>query len=207
MTMSTGHPPIPHFTNFEAVRQVDVTQSFLLTWDPFTGAGANDMQALQIMDASGDTVFMAPDLCVPRELPVGATSIEVPADTLADNQTYTVYLAFLQRFYTSTETVTDMNGVGMVSFTTEMTLSTGSGGETEAGEFIGYRLLPNGNPELTLAGTPGGTYTIQRAGSLEGDSTTWSDVEMLTVDGSGTAVFEDTEPGKSMPLFYRAVAY
>lgn len=206
MTMPAGHPPVPHFTNYEQARQIDVSQPFVLTWDPYSGAGPNDVQVLIISDSSGETVFMAPDFCVPRPLPVSDTSVVIPADTLQDNRTYTASLGFLQRFYVSTETVANMNGIGMVSRSTEMTLRTGSGGEAEPAEFTGYRLLPNGNPELTLAGTPDASYAIQRTSSLEVEATDWSEVGTATMSGDGTAVFEDTTPGKVLPLFYRAVA-
>ena len=206
MNMPAGPPPVPHFANYEQARQIDVAQPFTLRWDAFTGAGANDVQVLIVTDGSGETVFMAPDLCVPRELPLSATSIVIPAGTLQDNQTYTAGLAFLQRFYFSSDVGTKMAGNGMVSRNTEMTLRTGTGGTADPAEFTGFQMLPNGDPELMLAGTPGAVYAIQRTGSLEGLATDWRQVGMVTMSGDGTATFEDTTPGKSLPLYYRAIA-
>lgn len=207
MSLPSEHPPVPHFTNYQAAQRVDVSQPFILQWDAFANAGQDDLLVLEIVDASGQTVFRAPDLCVPRELPVNATAVEIPPDTLRDDQTCTVTLAFLQRFYMSTTAIADMYGVGVVSFSTEMALKTGSGGAVDPAAFTGCRLLPNGRRELTLAGTPGALYTIQRTGSLRGTGTTWSEVGTVTMNGAGAAVFEDAEPEAALPLFYRAVAY
>lgn len=206
MTMPVGHPPTPHFANYQEAQAVDVNQPLTLRWDAFTGAGAEDVQVLRISDSDGDTVFVAPDACVPRELPVGATSIEIPAGALADNQTYRVSLDFIRRFYFSTDALPRMNGFGIVSRSTEMTLRTGAPVAADPADFTGYRLLPNGHPELTLAGTPGATYAVQRATSLAADGSGWSEIGTVTMNGSGQAVFEDVAPDWGSPLFYRAVA-
>lgn len=206
MSMPAGHPPVPRFSNYSAAQAVDVNQPFTLRWDAFTGAGADDLQVLCINDSAGDTVFLAPDACVPRDLPVGANSIEIPAGTLADNQTYRVNLSFIRRFYFSTNALPRMNGFGIVSRSTEMTLRTGAPAAADPAKFTGYRLLPNGHPELTLTGTPGATYAIQRASSLASGGAAWSEVGNVTMNASGEAVFEHAAPDWGSPQFYRAVA-
>lgn len=149
-------------------------------------------------------VFQAPDPCVPRELPVSATSIVIPAHTLRSNQTYQAALTFGRVGYYSTNTVAEMAGQAWVTRRTDFTLRTGPG--TVAGipaRFVGYRLLPNGNPELTFTGTPLHPYTLQRATSLSARD--WTRVGSATTDATGRATFEDAPPGKKPPLFYRAV--
>lgn len=80
-------------------------------------------------------------------------------------------------------------------------------GAGDAAEFTTQRLLPNGNPKLTFTGTPGATYIVRRTASLGGPATAWNVIGAVTTDGAGTAVFEDADPGESVPRFYRAVAY
>ena len=178
---------------------------FRSRWNAFTGAGANDYISLIVIDTSaGDVVFQAPDLCVPRELPVTATSIVLPANTLQNNRTYDATLTFSRMFYFSTNAVPEMAGSGHISRQTTFTIKTGTGGTAGAATFTGCRMLPNGNPEMTLTGTPLRVYTIQRTSAV--GTPVWTPVGAVTMNAGGTGVFEDTQAGKSLPLFYRAVA-
>jgi hypothetical protein len=175
-----------------------------LRWNAFTGAGVSDYVSLAVNDRMGKVVFQAPDQCVPRDLPVTATAIVLPANTLENNMTYSATLLFGRMFYFSTNTVPDMAGSGTLSRQTHFTIKTGTGGTGTAARFTGYRSLPNGNPEMTLSGTPLTFYTIQRTGSVGAPA--WMNVGTVIMDGVGAAVFEDTAANKTFPLFYRAVA-
>ena len=136
---------------------------------------------------------------------MSAKSIVIPANTLLPGRTYTASLAFGHIFYQSTNAVPEMSGFGDLIRDTRFTIKTGSGGNPAvAARFTGYRVLPNGNPELTLTGTAERAYTIQRSSSVAGSA--WQGVGTATMNASGSAVFEDTQSGKVFPLFYRAVA-
>ena len=204
MTMPVVNVPIPKIANFAEAQSVNHAQAFTLRWNAFTGAGANDSISLYIADALGNVVFQAPDLCVPRELPVTATSIILPANTLQNNMTYSAGLHFFRMFYFSTNAVPDMAGSGSISRHTRFTIKTGTGGSGTAAQFTGYRVLPNGNPEMTLAGTPLAGYSIQRTQSIGAPA--WTTAGRVTMNSGGTAIFEDTGAGTSFPVFYRAVA-
>lgn len=205
MSMPATAIPVPKVANYTEAQSIIAAQDFTLRWNAFTGAGASEYIVLTITDLQGHVVFNAPDPCVPRELPVSATSIVIPANTLPNNQTLRGMLAFGRTFYSSTNTVADMAGFGGQSRDTEFSLRTGNGGgAADPARFTGFRLLPNGNPEMDLTGTAGRTYTIQRAGSLS--TSGWNAVGTVTMSGAGLAVFQDTSAGKIFPLFYRAVA-
>ncbi len=205
MTMPTVTVPVPKVANYTEAQSVNHAQDFTLRWNAFTGAGANDHLSLIIVDRSlGDVVFQAPDFCVPRELPVSATSIVLPANTLQNNRTYEATLMFGRMFYLSTNAVPEMSGTGHIARQTTLTVKTGTGGTGAAATFTGCRMLPNGNPEMTLAGTPLRTYTIQRTGTV--GAAAWTQVGSVTMNAAGTGVFEDAQAAKSLPLFYRAVA-
>jgi len=203
--MPTATVPVPKIANYTEAQSVNHAQDFTLRWNAFTGAGANDHLSLIIFDRNvGGVVFRAPDLCVPRELPVSATSIVLPANTLQNNRTYEATLMFGRMFYFSTNAVPEMSGSGHIGRQTTFTVKTGTGGTGAAATFTGCRMLPNGNPEMTLAGTPLRTYTIQRTGTV--GAAVWTQVGSVTMNAAGTGVFEDAQAGKSLPLFYRAVA-
>jgi hypothetical protein len=161
--------------------------------------------SLIIADTLGGIAFQAPDPCVPRELPVTATSITLPAGTLQNNRSYRGSLTFSRSFYWNTNSIPEMAGFGSLTKQTEFTLKTGTGGGTgpDPARFTGYRLLPNGNPELNLTGTALRTYTIERSPTLVAPA--WQNVGTVLMNAAGQGRFEDTQTGKTFPLFYRAV--
>ena len=206
MTIPALGPPVPKIANFSAAQAVDATQDFTLNWGPFTGAGANDFIDLVVSDDLGGVAFQAPDLCVPRNLLVTATSITIPASTLKTNQTYMATLSFGHVFYFSTNAVPQMAGSGSILRSTRFTIDTGSGGPglPDPANLTGTRLLPNGDPEMDLTGTPTRSYSIERTGSLS--TPNWTPVGSVGMDATGKGIFQDTQPNKTFPLFYRAVA-
>ena len=206
MTMPGGALPRPRIANYAAAQAVNAAAGFTLQWDAFAGATANDRIALEITDAAGNTVFEAPDVCVPRDLPPTATSVVIPAGTLAANQTYTGSLLFGRVFYFTTNTVPLMVGYGSVSGSTQFTIRTAGGGPEPGGPatFRNYRLTPGGHPAFELAGTPGSTHPLQPSPAVQ--AANWPEIATVTMDAGGVAAFEDTEPGKVFPLYYRAVA-
>lgn len=206
MPLSGANPPVPKVANHTEAQAVNPAQNFTLRWNAFTGASGQDTISIVVANAnSEEVVFQAPDVCVPRELPVTATSIVIPAGTLASNQTYHATLTFNRVGYFQTNAVPQMAGFGGLTRSTEFTIKTGGGGPAPgaAARFTAWRLLPNGNPELTFTGTPAHTYTVQRATRLSAPD--WANVGAATTDATGKGVFEDAQPGKQPPLYYRAL--
>ncbi len=206
MTMPAAMPPVPKIANFDEAQAVNAGADFVLRWNAFTGSGANSHLSIVISDDQGNSLFQAPDPCVPRDLPVTATWVVITANTLQSNQTYSATLVFGQIFYSSTNTVPEMSGFGDISRSTQFSIKTGQGGSgtVVAATLSEFGLALNGNPQFHLAGTTGHTYAIQRTGSLTNPN--WQQVGSETMDSLGSAVFEDTQTGKVFPLFYRAVA-
>ncbi len=208
MVMSaTPPPPIPKISNYDEAQTVNPATDFTLRWNAFTGAAANDHISMYISDTNGSVVFQAPNLCVPRPLAATDTSIVIPANTLRSNVTYTAAILFGHLFYFSTNTVPLMSGFGDLVRNTSFTIKTVGGGSVvlpAAARFVGFRLLPNGNPEFNVTGTASKVYTVQRTGQVA--SVNWTDVGTATMAADGTAIFEDKQTPKSFPLFYRLVA-
>ncbi|MCC7376493.1 MAG: Ig-like domain-containing protein [Verrucomicrobiales bacterium] len=205
MTIPAAWPSVPKILNFTEAQAVNAGQAFTLQWNAFTGGAApNDFISLTISSGT-NIVFSAPDPCVPRDLAVTATSIVIPAGTFVSNVVYTASLNFARQFYVSTNAVPNMGGFGSISRSTEFTIkTTGPLSNVTAAKFVAYRVLPNGNPELTITGTAGRAYSIERAGNL--GSPVWRAVGTATPNAGGTAVFEDAQAGTARPIFYRAVA-
>lgn len=202
----TNRPPVPRITNFEAAQSIDANADFVLAWNGIPDAGVRDSISLTVVGADGRIVFLAPDPCVPLELPASATSVVIPARTLPTNSLASATLVFNRVFYFSTNDVPKMSGFGNLGRSTQFNLATGAR-PAPAGPaaFSGYRLLANGRPQFVLSGSAGRAYTIQRAGA-PGPAAGWAAVATVTPDAAGRAIFEDSQTGAAYPRFYRAVA-
>lgn len=196
--------PVPKIINFTEAQDVNASADFTLIWNPFAGAGANDLLSVVVSDSGGE-VFRAPDPCVPLDLPVTATSVVIPGGTLASNRTYQAFLSFERFAYQSTNDVPEMSGFIGFFRSTQFTIDTSPGGPATPARLTAIGLLPDGNPQMEVSGTPSKTYSIRRTSDLSG-TPVWIPVGSVTVNAEGTAVFEDTFPGKVFPLFYQAVA-
>ena len=199
--------PVPRVTNLADAQTIDPKQDFALRWNLFSAAGSGNYVVLLLADSRGNTVFMAPNPCIPRPLAPTATSIVIPANTLAAGATYSGLLQFGKTFYSSTNAVPNMWGAGRVlrtTFFTVQTKSDGNGNPPEPARFADYRLSANQHPQLTLTGTPGQTYTVQRATFASAPQ--WVVAGTAVMDGNGQAVFEDPLAFTSGKRFYRAIA-
>ena len=58
-------------------------------------------------------------------------------------------------------------------------------------------------PQIDFNGTPGKAYVIFRTGNVT--TLNWSILTPVTTSASGTATFEDSDPGLTFPAYYRAV--
>jgi hypothetical protein len=206
MSMPPSPPPTPKILNFVEAQSINAAADFTLQWNGFAGAGPQDHISMYLSDTNGNVVFQAPDPCIPRELPVTATSVLIPANTLRSNQTYQANILFGRVFYNSTNDVPGMAGYGDIIRNTRFAVATGTGGSVTpvASSLSEVRLLPNGNPQFTLGGTVGASYRIERTANLINGS--WQNLGTVTVLPLGTISFEDTQNPKTFPLFYRAVS-
>ena len=72
-----------------------------------------------------------------------------------------------------------------------------------AANFTGFMILPNGVPRLTITGTEGGTYWIERTGTLSNPN--WVNAGAVTIGAGSSGTLEDTDWNRTVPSFYRAV--
>ena len=147
MTVPAAYPPTPRVTNFQPAQSVNPAANFTLTWEPFSSVAGDDRIVLTIEDGE-TTVFEAPDLCASIDLPNTATSIVIPAGTLASGRVYAGNLSFYKNFYFSTNSPAEFLTVGSMVKSTQFTINTGG-------------VVPTPQPQLsTPSFTPGGRFTF-----------------------------------------------
>src|SRR5260221_3884154 len=86
---SLAQPSAPHLANLLAAQTVDSTQPFTLQWDPFAGGTATDYIA-----AGLGTTWQSPSIGSSNALNGTATSVTIPAGTLAPGTTYNASVGF-----------------------------------------------------------------------------------------------------------------
>ena len=206
MTMNAADvPPVPKVVNYDAAQSVAAAEDFTLRWNAFSNATTNDLISLFLYNEEDEVVFQAPEFCIPRRLVATDTSIVIPSETLQPNRTYNAQLLFGKFFYSSTNAVPEMSGYGFRIRTTRFTVKTGTGGTPgEPPVLSGARVLASGKTAFDLIGVAGRTYGIQRADSV--DAASWPEVGTVVANGSGVAVYEDSQVLGAAPRFYRAVS-
>ncbi len=204
MTIPAEAPPVPKIANYAEAQTINPKADFTLTWNGFPQVSPNDYISMYLSDAGGHVVFQAPNLCVPRELPATATSVVIPADTLRAEQTYTGALLFSRTFYFATNAVPSMAGFGSVIRNTSFSIQTRMAPPPAPATLTAGIQVPGGNPQLSLSGTPGRDYQIQRSADI--GLPAWTEVGTVRTDAEGKAVFQEVQAGLVWPLFYRAVA-
>ena len=203
MTMPSTFASIPTIQNYGAAQAIDSTQDFALEWGEFLAVGSGRRITVTITDLLDKIIFMAPNDCIPRDLSPSATSIVIPAGYLRPGTAYAAILQFSDVFYNSLDDVLEMSGSGAVSRTTSFEIQTLGEGSIDLipATFTNYRLLPNGNPELTIFGSESAIYSVERSASLGNPS--WITVGSITTSAAGNGVFEDTDNS----LVPRAVSF
>ena len=198
VSLSGSYPNTPQIINYDAAQAVNPAADFVLQWNGFTGASGSDSVGVTLVHPTTFWTWSAPDPCVPRALANTATSVTIPAGTLQAGTTYECTLSYTRFPYSSTNAIADMQLLSMLQKSVEFTIKT-TGGNAGGPRFTGYRRLPNGNLQLTLQGTVGQMFLIERASSVLGP---WSPVAMRTIPAGGTDTFE-VPPG-TPPSFFRA---
>src|SRR5690606_18040892 len=96
---------IPFITNYDEAQAIDANQTFVLSWNGYNPLMPNAYLTLVINDEFGNTMFSAPNACIPRDLAPEATEVTIPANTLRPGRKYLGTLQFGYNFYSSTNDV------------------------------------------------------------------------------------------------------
>lgn len=115
---------IPHVSNYTAAQSINAAANFTLTFDPFTGAAANDYYELQVVDSDENTAFSSSGT---------ASSVVIPANTLQPDASYTGRLRFVKQADLDTTSIDGATGTAVYYNETVFDLGTGTGSGTTGG--------------------------------------------------------------------------
>jgi len=194
---TTARPPVPHVSNFTAAQSIDPAAAFVLSWDAFTGAGAQASLSLSISDGA-NTVFQTTDTCAGTSLPATSTSVTIPANTLSAGKTYTGRLSFSNLTGSDSNSIPGIAVMAILSQTTEFALRTIGGTQPVPPRFTQVSIAGNAL-QFQLTGPTNASITIDVSTNL----TAWTFL-FTTNAQSGTVQFQDPSPATLPQRFYRA---
>jgi Bacterial Ig-like domain len=191
---TTDQPNAPHVTNWSAVQAVNPSQPFVLTWDPFVGATANDFISV---DVSGDTgrVFFSGGVGDTNVIKGTATSVTIPAGKLQTSSSYDLVLTFYRWTGHTNDTIA---AFGFRATATDLGLVTSVGG-TAVQPVISEPVLAGNALSFNVTASAGETLVLESSPDLTPGSWTAA----FTTNSPGTQV-QITAPVSSAPKqFYR----
>jgi hypothetical protein len=199
-------PNAPHLSNYAAAKTINAGADFTLTWDAFVGGRTNDSIGVEVLNSLQQRVFEITNSAgCPSVLPGTATSIDIPAGTLASNQTYTAQISFQKNAGFDTNSYP-----GSVVFVagqsiTTATMGTGSGSALPpAPVFTNITSLANAQISFQLQTQAGYLYVIEFNSDL-GNANGWT--QLLSSNALGSVIqVKDTVSAGGAARFYRARA-
>lgn len=203
MTVPATYPPTPKITNLQAAQSVDPTANFALQWQGFASATGDDLIVLSIED--GDTtVFTAPELCIPIDLPNTATAIQIPAGTLEADKLYGATLTFYKSFYFSTNSPAEFLTTGALAKSTQFTINTGVEVVTPDPQLSAFGFNPQGRFGFTAENLQVGTqYRIEYKQSLIPGA--WTLIELVTPTAGSYPFVDNGSSDTAGNRYYRVI--
>jgi len=191
---SLVQPGAPILSNLGAGQAVDSTQPFTLRWNSFAGGTPTDF-----IVAGLTTTWQSPNIGSPGALDGTATSVTIPAGTLAPGKTYNGSVGFSHAILATNGTeATYVYRAAITQFvlTTKPATVTAALVVTNAGwsgGVFGFDLLT----------TSGQTVTVVSTTNVANPLPSWT--ILLTTNSPGTQIhISDPHSGTSPALFYRA---
>ena len=203
VTLAVGTPaqlPVPQVSNLPALLTMDVTKDYTMNFSAFTGANASTDGIFISIVGDGGGEFHAPDPCVPRTLPVTASSVVIPANTFKAGEKLTGTISFSRGAF-NTNSVANTSFSSAVINSTKFEFTAGGGGGTPV-KPTWTSIVRNADGTIT--------YTVQAdagtALSFEGSDrpdTGWVQVSTAVV---ATGTYQLTIDPKLAPKrFFRAL--
>ncbi len=125
-------PNAPTLSNYAAAQKINPAEDFTLRWSPFITGGVLDAISVTVDDTNGGTLFKSGDFGCPGELDGTATSIVIPANTLASNATYRTQIIFVKVYTFDTNSIPN---AALLAGTEAETFTTISSGTTQISDF------------------------------------------------------------------------
>ncbi len=186
-----GQPNAPHVANYAAAQSIDASQPFTLTWDPFQGGTAADA-----IDVSIGDVFNSPEQGRTNALRGTATSITIPAGTLAPGSNYEASIIFIRPVATT--------NAGYATFTfrsttTSFQIQTMGTNQTGPPIFLSIPVrTPTGSIRFNVTSAPNRGIQVQYATRI----TNWVQLLVTNTTAASTTVTDPNPPDAAR--IYRA---
>jgi|GEM_PF-2370945 len=117
-----AYPAAPQFAN--ASQLINPSNSFRLRWNPLPGGSATDYVQVDVMNASGNSVFTTPGFLMEGTLDGNSTFVDIPANTLAISNAYTVTILWARGLLTNFTSYTGVTGYTCYATQTRCTIGT-----------------------------------------------------------------------------------
>lgn len=160
MPANLQQPNAPQVSNFAAATAIDPAKPFTLTWAPFQGGTAGDFISVIVGD-----VFQTGDIGETNALKGTATSVTIPAGTLAPQTTNAATLSFW-RYVATTNIALAQDTVAYRVSMTQFDLITGEPGGSGTSLVIENAARAGNQFVLETATTPGQIVTLEKSTSL-----------------------------------------
>ncbi|MHB8519423.1 MAG: hypothetical protein ACYDH9_01575 [Limisphaerales bacterium] len=202
LTMTTdNYPAAPHVSNFTTAQAVNPAAGFTLTWDAFSGGTANDLVSVEVDDnVTGQVLFQTPLPGTTGALDGTATSVLIPANTLAGSKTYQAKVEFDK--VASFDTTSYPGAEGVVLFTARTTFGLVTAGGVVTGPDVSSFHVAKG--ELftqtgTSAPTPQGATPYVFSASARLSSPNAATGGSVRLPNATTKVFTVQSDGLGLP--------
>ena len=197
-----AYPNTPTLQNFSGLAAVNAGVALNLQWDAFTGGTASDFIVLEIDNDAGRTIYETSGPLEPGFLDGTATSVSIPAHTLAPGRTYECELTFGKVVDTDTTSYSGVKAIAVFAKITAFELKTTGSPIVPTLEAMG---ISNNQFQLRLHGEYRRIYSVQSTQ----DFSNWQDVfssnaDTSSTNGMGTVVITDFGSQGSNRRFYRA---
>jgi len=206
LVLDTGqdaYPVTPTVQNLSVLGAVDSSLALNLQWDAFAGGTTNDFITLEIQNDQGRTVYETPGPLEAGFLDGTATSLSIPAHTLAPGRNYECLLTFGRVVDSDSATYPGVKAIAAFGRVTRFFLTTTGTPIVPTLEAIG---LSNDQFRLRVHGEFRRTYSVQSTR----DFLSWQDVissntDAVSTNGMGTVEVTDFGSPGSDYRFYRAI--
>jgi hypothetical protein len=189
---SMPQPNAPHISNYDAAQNMNPSQAFTLTWDPFAGGTATDYILLTV----GNNAFQTPSPGTNGALKGTSTSATIPAGTLVPNSNYVARLIFYHTAGTSNATYSTTAYRATV---TQFHINA-SGSGTPA-PLLSNPIWSGGALSFDVATSPGTALKVLFSTDISLPTAQWTTV--VNTNPTGTSVHITVPPQSGQMGFFR----
>ena len=195
---SMPQPNAPHISNYDAAQNMNPSQAFTLTWDPFQGGTASDYILLTVGNNApfGHNAFQTGSPGTSNVLTGTATSVTIPANTLVPNSNYVAIIGFYHIAGTSNATYTA--GAYRLTVTQFHINTTGTASKTP---LVSNPLWSGGGFSFDVATSPAEVLKVLFSTDCTLPLSQW--LTLLETNSTGTSVHITVPPQPGQTGFIR----